>query len=151
MAFNESNVVERSNPPEANVAHRGGRGGYNHRGRGRGNHRGRGRGHGRGRGYLAPRNNNHKGHQQGNQKQTPSKEKDTCFRCGMIGHWGKTCRTAKHLVDLYQASIKGKGKVAEANYVNEENSSVPSFDVSDFFVDNPDNGNDLIFGNNSNI
>ncbi|XP_021846456.2 uncharacterized protein [Spinacia oleracea] len=151
MAFNESNVVGSSNPPEANVAHRGGHGGYNHRGRGRGNHRGRGLGHGHGRGCLAPRNNNHKRHQQGNKKQTPSKEKDTCFRCGMTGHWGKTCRTVKHLVDLYQASIKGKGKVVEANYVNEENTSVPSFDVSDFFVDNPENGNDLIFEYNSNI
>ncbi|XP_056685461.1 uncharacterized protein [Spinacia oleracea] len=149
MAFNEANAVESSNPPEANVAHRGGRGRFNHRGRGRGNHRGRGRG--RGRGYLGPRNNNHKGHQQGNQKHTPSKEKDTCFRCGMTGHWGKTCRTAKHLVDLYQASIKGKGKVVEANYVDEENPSGPSFDVSDFFNDNPDSGNDLIFGDNSNI
>ncbi|XP_021839158.2 uncharacterized protein [Spinacia oleracea] len=149
MAFNEANAVESSNPPEANVAHRGGRGRFNHRGRGRGNHRGRGRG--RGRSYLGPRNNNHKGHQQGNQKHTPSKEKDTCFRCGMTGHWGKTCRTAKHLVDLYQTSIKGKGKVDEANYVDEENPSGPSFDVSDFFNDNPDSVNDLIFGDNSNI
>ncbi|XP_021835140.1 uncharacterized protein [Spinacia oleracea] len=49
MAFNESTAVESSNPPEENVAHRGGRGGYNHRGRGRGNHRGRGRGRGHGR------------------------------------------------------------------------------------------------------
>ena len=35
---------------------------------------------------------------------------DTCYRCGMEGHWSRICRTAKHLVDLYQTSLKEKGK-----------------------------------------
>ena len=35
---------------------------------------------------------------------------DTCYRCGMEGHWSRICRTAKHLVDLYQASLKENGK-----------------------------------------
>ena len=26
---------------------------------------------------------------------------NTCYRCGMTGHWSHTCRTTKHLVDLY--------------------------------------------------
>ncbi|XP_021729393.1 uncharacterized protein LOC110696413 [Chenopodium quinoa] len=77
-----------------------------------------------------------KGQLSGSHKQTPSKGKDTCYRCGMTGHWGRTCRTAKHLVDLYQASVKGKEKNAEANYVNEENAPCPSLDVSDYFMDN---------------
>ncbi len=61
------------------------------------------------------------------------KHKSTCNRCGMTGHWGRTCRTAKHLVDLYQASQKNKGKGAKANFVNETSTSGPTLDVSDFF------------------
>lgn len=36
-------------------------------------------------------------------------EQGDCFRCGAKGHWSRTCRTPKHLVDLYQAS-KNKSK-----------------------------------------
>ncbi|XP_021771702.1 uncharacterized protein LOC110735826 [Chenopodium quinoa] len=79
------------------------------------------------------------------------KRKDTCYRCGMTGHWGRTCRTAKHLVDLYQASVKGKDKNAKANYVNEENAPCPTLDVSDYFMDNAEIGNDFIFGENNNV
>ncbi|KAL4620574.1 hypothetical protein ACB092_06G164900, partial [Castanea dentata] len=46
----------------------------------------------------------------------PSKgHENICFRCGMKGHWSRTCRTLKHLVDLYQASLKEKGKGVEVN------------------------------------
>ena len=38
-----------------------------------------------------------------------------CYRCGIKGHWSRTCRTPKHLVDLYQASLKEKGKEVEEN------------------------------------
>ena len=148
--FNETNAVESSNPPETNVARRGGRGRFNNRGRGRGNFRGRGRGRGHGRGHFSPRNNIQKGHYQPeNKSQATTKGKDTCYRCGMTGHWGRTCRTAKHLVDLYQASVKGKN--AEVNYVNEDNAPGPSLDVSDFFIDDNENGNDFIFGENNNV
>ena len=67
------------------------------RGRGRGNYRGRG--HGRDRGRFPPRNNNFKnsdknwGQSPENQRQTSYKGNDTCHICGMIGHWGRTCRT----------------------------------------------------------
>ena len=69
----------------------------------------------------------------------------------MTGHWGRTCRTAKHLVDLYQTSVKEKGKNVKANYVNEDNAPGPSFDVSDFFIDDNENDNDFIFGENNNV
>ena len=36
----------------------------------------------------------------------------------MEGHWSRTCLTPKHLVDLYQASIKEKGKGIETNFVD---------------------------------
>ena len=34
----------------------------------------------------------------------------------MKGHWSHTCRTAKHLTDLYQAFTKEKGKGIEMNF-----------------------------------
>ena len=39
----------------------------------------------------------------------------------MKGHWSRTCRTSKHLVDLYQASIKGKEKGIEMNFTDHSN------------------------------
>ncbi|XP_021725325.1 uncharacterized protein LOC110692603 [Chenopodium quinoa] len=48
--------------------------------------------------------------------------------------------------NLYQASVKGKEKNAEANYVNEENAPCPTLDVSDFFMDNAEIRNDFVFG-----
>ena len=33
---------------------------------------------------------------------------NVCNRCGLTGHWSRACRTPKHFVELYQASIKGK-------------------------------------------
>jgi len=147
-ASHEVNTTEY--PPEANAINRGGRRGFNGRGRGRGNYRGRGRG--RGRHNFAPRNDNNfknydkqKGKQPRVHNQNFSKGKDQCYRCGMSGHWGRTCRTAKHLVELYQNS---KAKNAEANY-NETNAFMPSLDVSDFFMDDHD-GKEFIFGENSN-
>ena len=72
-----------------------------------------------------------------------------CYRCGMKGHWSRTCRTAKHLVDLYQASMKGKDKQIETNFIDgkdtvdlddpffDDDGAVPlkHFDVYDFFED----------------
>ncbi|XP_073152059.1 uncharacterized protein [Henckelia pumila] len=86
--------------------------------------RGPGRGHGRGRGHGQNKNyQQHDGKRQktNHQQWKPNNEEekgrnmkeyeDKCFKCGMEGHWSRTCRTPKHLVDLYQNSIKGKGKI----------------------------------------
>ena len=54
----------------------------------------------------------------------------------MTGHWSRTCRTAKHLVDLYHASIKDKVKNIEVNFLDD--------DVSDFFEDPTGNISHLI-------
>ena len=40
-----------------------------------------------------------------------------CYRCGMKGHWSRTYRMPKHLVDLYQASLNDKEKSIETNFV----------------------------------
>ena len=90
--------------------------------------RGRGLGRGRGRGRNSRQYNNSSSYQkrkaqfhhhkwnnnelkQENGESAKKKSKapqDTCYRCGMEGHWSRTCRTTKHLVDLYQASVKEK-------------------------------------------
>ena len=62
----------------------------------------------------------------------------------MKAHWSHTCRTAKHLVDLYQASMKGKDKQIETNFIDGKDTMDPDddgaitlklFDVYDFFED----------------
>ena len=44
--------------------------------------------------------------------------KTECYRCGMKCHWSRTCRATKHLIDLYQASKKGKDKRIETNFID---------------------------------
>ena len=56
----------------------------------------------------------------------------------MTGHWSRTCRTTKHLVDLYQASIKDKGRNIEVNFLDDDGDGgvdLTHFDVSDLFED----------------
>ncbi|XP_075475643.1 uncharacterized protein LOC142508329 [Primulina tabacum] len=122
------------------------------------NGRGRGRGHGRGRGrgqrryYQQQNEKKHKtSHQQWNSNNEEAKEKSSkvyeekCYRYGMEGHWSRTCRTAKHLLDLYQKSIKKNGKM-EINFVdNDDPIDITHLDVSDFFA-NPDGNTDNLIG-----
>ena len=55
-----------------------------------------------------------------------------CYRSGMEGHWSHTCRTPKHLVDLYQASIKEKEKGIETNFAKHNGPEDP-MNYLDFF------------------
>ena len=77
--------------------------------------------------------------------------------CGIKGHWSCTCRTPKHLVNLYQASTKGKENEIEMNFAdhsNPEDSQVfldtqngegnTHLDVSNFFIDSNTKSNLLI-------
>ena len=50
----------------------------------------------------------------------------------MKGHWSRTCRTPKHLADLYQASIKAKGKEIEINFIDSNGLDLTYYDI-DFF------------------
>ena len=54
------------------------------------------------------------------------------YRCGMKGHWSCTCRTPKHLVDLYKISIKVKGKEIEINFTDSDGLDLTYYDI-DFF------------------
>ena len=48
----------------------------------------------------------------------------------MKGHWSRTCRTSKHLVKLYQDSIKEKN--AETNFTHHNSNS--NYDVEANFA-----------------
>ncbi|XP_057780168.1 uncharacterized protein LOC130998775 [Salvia miltiorrhiza] len=129
--------------PEANAT-------FNHdNGRGRGNQRGRGRGRGyaRGRGRGKPHDAtfSNKKHKASNEHNSYKKEGE-CQRCGMTGHWARTCRTAKHLADLYQDSIKGKGKKESNNVDFDGPIDTTHLDVSDFFDDPKGDNIDQLIG-----
>ena len=61
----------------------------------------------------------------------PMKESGTnvCYRCGVNNHWAKICRTAPHLVELYQASLKNKGKKVQA-HATESNEQFPNVEAN---------------------
>ncbi|XP_019163567.1 PREDICTED: uncharacterized protein LOC109159912 [Ipomoea nil] len=80
---------------------------------GRGRGRGRGRGPSRGGKHGSNKNHNsrNKQRQPKNQEQPRSSnnhswQQQTCYRCGCTGHWSRTCRNPKHLVEAYQQIIK---------------------------------------------
>ncbi|XP_070662209.1 uncharacterized protein [Malus domestica] len=113
--------------------------GNNHK-RGRGHRRGRWNGKGKNHGVQfhnqVPRHNlgpsfknvnRHKG--KAHMNIAPRNSEVACHRCGGNGHWAHTCRTPKHLVDLYQASIKEKG--VETNFLNQ----VKPMDIPDLVCD----------------
>ncbi|XP_022024229.1 uncharacterized protein LOC110924535 [Helianthus annuus] len=138
MKNHETRPVGATPIPEANVATYNGQ--SESYGRGRGYHRGRGYGRGRGRGrgnyhsiqfknketHQKWHNNENKSSDEKNKKKVGSSS-NTCYRCGSNNHWSKTCRTAKHLVELYQKSIKDKAKGIETNFTYE----VANVDVTD--------------------
>ena len=50
----------------------------------------------------------------------------------MKGHWSHICRTPKHLVDIYHASIKAKAKEIEMNFTDGDELDLTYYDI-DFF------------------
>ncbi|KAM3395079.1 hypothetical protein P3S68_004084 [Capsicum galapagoense] len=66
-------------------------------------------------------------------KKDEKREIITCFRCGGKGYYSHDYRALKHLVDLYQASLKKKEKNPETNFLSENNVDIISLDIADFF------------------
>ena len=75
---------------------------------------------------------------------------ETCYKCEMEGHWSRTYRTIKHLVDLYQALLKDKGTRVETNFSYGNWLDLSYFDM-DFFEGPSDNFNYLVEDKNVNI
>ena len=55
-----------------------------------------------------------------NKGKRPMKKHDdyACSYYGLNGHRARACRIPKHFVDLYQTSIKSKGKRFESHFIN---------------------------------
>ena len=123
-------------------------------GKGRGpRSRGRGRGcdYGQERNYFACVN--HSSNKNYNQKEKRKDEKceatwEGCFRCGGRGHYARDCRTPKHLVELYQESLKKKEKNSEANFISENQVDITHLDVANFFA-HPEGKIDHLIGDGS--
>ncbi|XP_069151809.1 uncharacterized protein [Solanum lycopersicum] len=98
----------------------------------------RGRGRGRGRDYGQERNSIPGIYHSSNKKEKRKDEKreatrEGYFRCGGRDHYARDCRTLKHLVELYQESLK-KEKNPEANFISENQVDITHLDVADFFA-----------------
>ncbi|XP_049397355.1 uncharacterized protein LOC125861524 [Solanum stenotomum] len=119
-------------------------------------HAGRGRGRGHGRNYDQERNHflgvNHspkKNHYQRGKGKDEKREtvKTNYFRCGERGHYARDCRTPKHLVELYQASLIKKDKNPEANFIT-DHVDITHLDVANFFT-HPEGKIDHLIGDGS--
>ncbi|XP_075076755.1 uncharacterized protein LOC107769629 [Nicotiana tabacum] len=69
-----------------------------------------------------------------------------CYRCGGKWHWANICRVPRHLVELYQASLKNKDP--EANFVSDNDFDITHLDVADFF-ERPEGKIDYLIGDGS--
>ncbi|XP_059294617.1 uncharacterized protein LOC132047616 [Lycium ferocissimum] len=132
---------------------------YSRRGKGRGPRRGhdnsRGRDNGQRKNYFpgvnhsSKKNHHQKGKNKDDRHEVPEARgsENKCYRCGGSAHWARTYRTAKHLVELYQASIKRKEKNPEANFISENQIDITHLDV--YFFEHPEGKIDHLISDGS--
>jgi hypothetical protein len=153
LAIPEANVAFNNNTKDSGKKWGRGRGrsrgrfdkghfnGRNHSFKGNNNYRGNSHGRGRGRGlgrsrnqrttnYHAPQNNNSNPPNKRNEAGRSENNATSCFRCGSPDHWSKACRTAPHLCELYQASLKRKE--TEVNHVDNFDDINVELNTADF-------------------
>ena len=66
---------------------------------------------------------------------------DSCYRYDSKEHWLRICRIPKYLVELYQASLKGKGKkinFAQYHELEDHTTHLDTLDFIEDFVGNDD-------------
>ena len=69
----------------------------------------------------------------------------------MKGHWSRTYRMSKHLVNLYQTSIKEKGKEIEMNFTDNDGLDLTYYDINFFGGPSEKKINHLINDEDKNI
>ena len=52
----------------------------------------------------------------------------------MTRHWSRTCRTPKHFVDLYQASLKNTGKHGESHAIEINPAAITTIEANNISV-----------------
>ncbi|XP_075083438.1 uncharacterized protein LOC142167177 [Nicotiana tabacum] len=123
---------------------------YAKRGKGRGPIRGRCRGRGQGRNFSSVNQPQRKiTTKSGKGKMRSQRQNGSeieCYRCGGKRHWANICRTPRHLVELYQASLKNKGP--KANFVCDNEFDIINLDVT-YFFEHPDGKIDHLIGDGS--
>ncbi|XP_019150306.1 PREDICTED: uncharacterized protein LOC109147114 [Ipomoea nil] len=95
----------------------------NRRGRGQGRGRGRGRGPERGgRGGASSSGSRPQNKQtqriRPRKSQQNSGQSHPCYKCGYKGHWSRTCRTPKHLVEAYQKIVQQEEQQKKKDFGN---------------------------------
>ncbi|KAM3361647.1 hypothetical protein P3S68_016501 [Capsicum galapagoense] len=142
MKNHENRPTGSASFPEVNDVH------AHHARRGKG--RGPDRGRGRGRGHNDQERNPVSGvdHSSNKKRKDEKREAVTCFRCGGKGHYSGDYRALKHLVDLYQASLKKKERNSEANFLSENNVDITCLDVANFY-EHPEGKIDHLIGDGS--
>ncbi|KAI3471475.1 hypothetical protein Pfo_031161 [Paulownia fortunei] len=111
--------------------------------------RSRYQGSGRGGGYSRGRG---RGYENGLQNKNPKTNESNCHRCSMKGYWRRICRRFKHLINLYQASLKEKGKGVQTNLIEPYTPmDFTQLDVADFFENPNENFENLNDDGNINM
>ncbi|TMW84791.1 hypothetical protein EJD97_024388 [Solanum chilense] len=119
-------------------------------------HARRGRGHGRNydherNPFLSVNHSPKKNHYQREKRKGIDEKckaiKTNCFQYGGRGHCTRDCRTPKHLVELYQASLRKKDKNYEANFIT-EHVDIIHLDMTNFFT-HPKGKIDHLIGDDS--